>query len=123
MKVGNNYTSETTVTNDLTAIEMGSGDMMVYATPAMVSLMENAAMLCVAHDLGEGLTTVGIEMQTSHLKASALGAQIRAEAELIEIDGRRLEFKVSAYEGETLIGEGKHVRFIVNKEKFLSKLK
>ena len=123
MKVGDIYISETTVTNDLTAIEMGSGDMMVYATPAMVALMENAAMLCVAHDLEEGLTTVGIEMQTSHLKASALGAQIRAEAELIEIDGRRLEFKVSAYEGETLIGEGKHVRFIVNKEKFLSKLK
>lgn len=123
MKVGDNYISETTVTNDLTAIEMGSGDMMVYATPAMVALMENAAMLCVAHDLEEGLTTVGIEMQTTHLKASALGAQIRAEAELIEIDGRRLEFKVSAYEGETLIGEGKHVRFIVNKEKFLSKLK
>ena len=123
MKVGDNYISETTVTNDLTAIEMGSGDMMVYATPAMVALMENAAMLCVVHDLEEGLTTVGIEMQTSHLKASALGAQIRAEAELIEIDGRRLEFKVSAYEGETLIGEGKHVRFIVNKEKFLSKLK
>lgn len=123
MKVGDIYISETTVTNDLTAIEMGSGDMMVYATPAMVALMENAAMLCVAHDLEEGLTTVGIEMQTTHLKASALGAQIRAEAELIEIDGRRLEFKVSAYEGETLIGEGKHVRFIVNKEKFLSKLK
>ena len=123
MKVGDIYISETTVTNDLTAIEMGSGDMMVYATPAMVALMENAAMLCVAHDLEDGLTTVGIEMQTSHLKASALGAQIRAEAELIEIDGRRLEFKVSAYEGETLIGEGKHVRFIVNKEKFLSKLK
>lgn len=123
MKVGDIYISETTVTNDLTAIEMGSGDMMVYATPAMVALMENAAMLCIAHDLEEGLTTVGIEMQTTHLKASALGAQIRAEAELIEIDGRRLEFKVSAYEGETLIGEGKHVRFIVNKEKFLSKLK
>lgn len=123
MKVGDNYISETTVTNDMIAIEMGSGDMMVYATPAMVALMENAAMLCVAHDLEEGLTTVGIEMQTTHLKASALGAQIRAEAELIEIDGRRLEFKVSAYEGETLIGEGKHVRFIVNKEKFLSKLK
>lgn len=122
MEKGQIYTSSTCVGDNLTAASLGSGDMQVLATPAMVALMENAAMLCVASDLDEGNTTVGIEINTSHLKASKVGAEVKATAELIEIDGRRLVFKVSAYEGETLIGEGLHTRFIVNRDKFLSKL-
>lgn len=122
MEKGQIYTSLTCVSDNLTAASLGSGDMMVLATPAMVALMENAAMLCVASDLDEGNTTVGIEISISHLKASKVGAEVKATAELTEIDGRRLVFKVSAYEGETLIGEGVHTRFIVNRDKFLSKL-
>jgi predicted thioesterase len=105
-----------------TAEFIGSGDMAVLATPAMVALMENAAMLAVALHLGEGETTVGSMISTSHLKPSKVGNAVSALAELTEIDGRKLTFKISAYDGETLIGEGEHISFIVNREKFLSKL-
>ena len=105
-----------------TAEYIGSGDMAVLATPAMVALMENAAMLAVAKELGEGETTVGSMISTSHLKPSKVGATVLAVAELVEVDGRKLTFKIAAYDGETLIGEGEHVRFVVNREKFLSKL-
>ena len=105
-----------------TAEFIGSGDMAVLATPAMVALMENAAMLAVALHLDEGETTVGSMISTSHLKPSKVGNIIEARAELIEVDGRRLEFKIEAYDGQRLIGEGRHTRFVVNREKFLSKL-
>lgn len=105
-----------------TADYIGSGDMAVLATPAMVALMENAAMMAVAPHLAEGETTVGSMISTSHLKPSKVGATILASAELVEVNGRKLSFKIAAYDGETLIGEGEHIRFIVNREKFLSKL-
>jgi predicted thioesterase len=105
-----------------TAEYIGSGDMAVLATPAMVALMENAAMLAVALKLEEGETTVGSMISTSHLKPSKIGNSISAIAELTAIEGRKLTFKIEAYDGETLIGEGEHIRFIVNREKFLSKL-
>lgn len=110
------------VTEGNTADYIGSGDMAVLATPAMVALMENAAMLAVALKLDDGETTVGSMISTSHLKPSKIGATILANAELTEVDGRKLTFKISAYDGDTLIGEGEHVRYIVNREKFLSKL-
>jgi predicted thioesterase len=105
-----------------TAEFIGSGDMAVLATPAMVALMENAAMLAVALKIEEGETTVGSMISTSHLKPSKIGNTISAIAELTEIDGRKLTFKISAYDGDTLIGEGEHIRYIVNRDKFLSKL-
>ncbi|MBR2368306.1 MAG: thioesterase family protein [Alistipes sp.] len=110
------------VTEGNTADYIGSGDMAVLATPAMVALMENAAMLAVALKLDDGETTVGSMISTSHLKPSKIGATILANAELTEVDGRKLTFKISAYDGDTLIGEGEHIRYIVNREKFLSKL-
>jgi predicted thioesterase len=88
----------------------------------MVALMENAAMLAVAPALEPGQTTVGTMVSTSHLRASKVGANVCAVAELTAIDGRKLTFKIAAYEGETLIGEGEHIRFIVDRERFLSKL-
>ena len=105
-----------------TAEFIGSGDMAVLATPAMVALMENAAMMAVALHLEEGDTTVGSMISTSHLKPSKVGRSISAIAELTEVEGRKLTFKISAYDGDTLIGEGDHVRFVVNREKFLAKL-
>ena len=105
-----------------TAEFIGSGDMAVLATPAMVALMENAAMLAVALKLEEGETTVGSMISTTHLKPSKVGNMVSAVAELTAIEGRKLTFKIEAYDGETLIGEGEHVRFVVNREKFLSKL-
>ncbi|MBR5205922.1 MAG: thioesterase family protein [Alistipes sp.] len=122
VEVGLKHSTVMTVTEGNTADYIGSGDMAVLATPAMVALMENAAMLAVALKLEEGETTVGSMISTSHLKPSKVGATILAEAELTAVEGRKLTFVVKAYDGETLIGEGEHVRFIVNREKFLSKL-
>ncbi len=122
LKTGLIHTSTVTVSKENLAVTMGSGDMEVFATPALVSLMENAAMCCVASELPEGSSTVGGMIQTSHLKPSALGAKIEATAALIHIEGRKLTFKVEAKENGELIGEGTHLRFIVDKAKFLSKL-
>lgn len=123
LEVGLKYESRLTVDAENTALALGSGDMEVLATPAMVALMENAAMKAVADYLPEGSTTVGIEISTSHLKASAVGANVVAEATLDEVDGRRLVFSLKAWDDAGVIGEGVHTRFIVDRERFLSKLK
>ncbi len=122
LQTGLTHTSKTTVNETNTAIALGSGDMPVFATPAMMALMENAAMLAVVAELPEGSTTVGGQIESSHLKPSPIGAEISATATLEKIDGRKLYFKVSASQGGTLIGEGTHLRFIVDREKFLSKI-
>ncbi|MBR5133027.1 MAG: thioesterase family protein [Alistipes sp.] len=122
LEIGLKHNSVMRVEAGNTAEFIGSGDMAVLATPAMVALMENAAMLAVALHLGEGETTVGTMVSTSHLKASKVGNIIEARAELVAVEGRKLDFKIEAYDGETLIGEGTHTRFVVNREKFLSKL-
>ena len=114
--------SELTVTEAVTAEKMGSGDMPVLATPAMMALMENAAMLAVANHLPEGSTTVGGHISSSHLRPSKIGDMVRAEAEVTKVDGRKIEFKVAAYSGNVVLGEGTHLRFVVDREKFLSKL-
>lgn len=122
MNIGLTYTSTTTVNQNNTANALGSGDMDVFATPAMVALMENAAMNAVAPHLEAGQTTVGTEISTSHIKASALGATITATAVLTAVEGRKLTFEIIAHEGENIIGEGSHTRFIVDRERFLAKL-
>lgn len=119
---GLTHTSQTVVNENNTAIALGSGDMKVLATPAMIALMENAAMLCVAPHLPEGSTTVGSMISSSHIKPSAIGANVEATAELVEIENRKLTFKVTATENGVLIGEGTHIRYIVDRERFLSKL-
>lgn len=123
MEKGLKHISTTTVTTVNTALTMGSGDMEVFATPAMVALMENAAMKAVAPHLPEGSTTVGAMMQTSHIKPSAPGETVTAEAVLQEVDGRKLTFRVTASDSEGTIGEGIHIRYIVDRERFLSRLK
>lgn len=123
METGLRHTSTITVGQANTALAMGSGDMEVFATPAMVALMENAAMKAVAPHLPEGSTTVGAMMETSHIKPSALGETVNAEAILEEVDGRKLTFHVTASDSQGTIGEGKHIRYIVDRERFLAKLK
>lgn len=122
IEVGLKHTSELTVTEDLTAMVIGSGDMPVLATPMMMALMENAAMLAVKDYLPEGQTTVGGHIESSHLKPSKIGDVVRAEAEVTKVDGKKIEFKVSAYSGVTLLGEGTHLRFVVDRERFMSRL-
>lgn len=120
METGLQHTATLTVNERNTAVTMGSGDMPVLATPAMVALMENAAMSAVRDALPEGATTVGGHINVSHLKPSAIGQTVTAKALLTKVDSKKLFFHVSAFQGDTLIGEGEHLRFIVNREKFLA---
>ena len=122
LEKGLKATSQVVVSESLTARAMGSGDMEVFATPAMVALMENAAMRAVAEALPEGATTVGSEMNCSHIKPSKLGAKISATAVLTAVEGRKLTFTVGATDETGIIGEGVHVRFVVDRERFLAKL-
>ena len=115
--------SRTTVTPQNTDAAMGSGDMPVFATPAMVALMENAAMLAVAGALPEGATTVGAEMNVTHIKPSGLGTEVIASAVVTEVDERKITFTVGARDAEGLIGEGTHVRFVVDRARFLAKVR
>ncbi len=122
LETGLTHTSSLTVTEALTAKAMGSGDLPVLATPAMMALMENAAMTAVAPELPEGSTTVGGHIESSHLRPTPIGAEVKAEATLTKVDGRKLYFTVKAMQGDTIIGEGTHLRFIVDRERFMSKL-
>lgn len=119
---GLSHTSTVIVDDTNTAQALGSGDMPVFATPALVALMENAAMQAVAPLLPEGSTTVGGFIETSHLAPSPVGATIQATAVLTEVKGRKLSFAIEAKEGEKSIGKATHLRFIVEREKFLSTL-
>ncbi len=122
IETGLKHTSEITVNENVTARSMGSGDLDVLATPAMLALMESAAMLAVAPHLPEGCTTVGGHIESSHLRPSKLGDKVTATAVVTKVDGKKIEFKVEAYCGETLLGEGYHLRFIVDRDKFLARL-
>ena len=105
-----------------TAAVYGSGSLEVFATPAMIALMEKTCLESVNAQIGEGNTTVGIAVNIKHLKASPVGSTIRCNAKLIEVDRKRLVFEVQCFEGENLIGEGIHERFVVDSEKFMGKL-
>ncbi len=122
IELGLSYTSQLTVTDAMTAIRVGSGDMPVLATPVMMALMENAAMLAVQNQLPEGCTTVGGHIESSHLKPTAVGQRITASAQVTAVDGKKIVFKVSAHAGGVLLGEGTHLRFVVDRDKFLSRL-
>lgn len=119
---GLSHTSTLIVSPEKTAISAGSGDMPVFATPMMMALMENAAMLAVADELPEGATTVGGHIASSHVKPSPVGAEVSATATLTKVEGKKLYFDVKAMMGDDVIGEGTHLRFIVDREKFLSRL-
>ena len=116
------HLSAHTVDDTVTAVAMGSGDMPVLATPAMLALMENAAMLTVASELPEGATTVGGQINASHLRPTRIGERVTALAEVTRVEGKKIEFAVAAYCDDTLIGEGTHLRFIVDREQFLARL-
>lgn len=121
LETGIKGSAETRVTMENSAVKMGSGDCPVFATPAMVALMEEAAGMSVSEHLNEGETTVGVSLNIRHTAATALGRTVRAESELIEIDGRKLLFRVTAYDEAGEIGGGEHTRAIVHREKFLAR--
>ncbi|GHV17161.1 thioesterase [Spirochaetia bacterium] len=112
---------EETVTAGNTASAWGSGGLDVYATPAMVALMEGACVAAADQMLPAGYSTVGTELRVKHLAATPLGMTVRAAGELLEVDGRRLVFRVEAHDEAGKIGEGTHERFIIEDEKFIKK--
>jgi len=105
-----------------TASHLGSGGVPVFATPMMVLAMEEAALAAVDRFLGPGKATVGYHLDVKHLAATPLGMTVTARAELVAVEGRMLLFTVSAHDGTDLIGEGTHVRAIIDLEKFRAKL-
>lgn len=109
------------VTEELTAKAMGSGELPVLATPAMIALIEETAWKSVAPELEEGQGTVGTRIDIAHVSATPVGLTVTCYTELIEIDRRRLVFKVEVSDDTGKIGEGTHERFIVNNERFLTK--
>jgi len=109
---------ETEVVLENSAQHLGCGNVSVFATPEMIRLMERAAVRAVDHLLPAGYRTVGIHVDVSHLAATPLGMTVRARAELLEVDGRKLTFRVEAFDGLEKIGEGIHQRMIINLARF-----
>ena len=104
-----------------TAMEVGSGSLLVYATPCMVALMEGAACEAIQEALSDSQTTVGTELNIQHISATPVGLEVRAEAEVIAVDGKVITFEVKAFDEAGEIGKGTHKRVIVNTQKFLER--
>ena len=110
-----------TVSERNTALALGSGSLGVYATPAMIALMEAAALSAVGEFLPAGFSTVGTEINIKHISATPVGMKVYARAELISMEGKALSFKVEAFDEAGIIGEGIHRRFIIENERFMNK--
>ena len=120
--VGMKGTAQTTVEREDTAYEVGSGELLVYATPCMVALMEGAACDAIADQIPEGKTSVGTMLNISHIAATPVGMDVRAEAEVTEVEGSMITFQVTAYDEAGKIGEGTHKRAVITSQKFLDKV-
>lgn len=112
----------TLVEREDTALEVGSGSLLVYATPCMVALMEGAACEAIADALPEGKTSVGTMLNISHLSATPVGLEVYAEAEVTEIDGNTVTFSIAAFDEAGKIGEGTHKRAVITSQRFLDKV-
>ena len=119
--VGQKGRAEAVVTEHNTAISVGSGTLPVFATPWMCALMEQAAWTAIAPALVEGESTVGTKLSIAHSSATPVGLRVWAESEVTLVDGKRVEFKVAAYDEAGLIGEGIHERYLVTNNRFLAK--
>lgn len=121
LKVGMKFQVEEEVTERNTAVALGSGSLEVYATPAMACLMERAAADLAQKHLPEGWTSVGISLNIKHQAPTPIGMAVKAEAEIVQVDGRKLTYTVRAFDDREEIGNGTHERFIVEAEKFRGK--
>lgn len=119
--VGLKGRADTDVTREDTALEVGSGSLLVYATPCMVALMEGAACEAISDCLPEDKTSVGTELSISHLSATPVGMEVWAEAEVTAVEGNMITFTVAAYDEAGKIGEGTHKRAIITSQRFLDK--
>jgi len=121
IKIGIKNRLETVSCRENSAESLGSGNVPVFATISMIGLMEKTCLESVLPFLEPGQDTVGVHVNVSHSKATPAGMKVWCESELVEIDRRRLVFRVAAYDEVGLIGEGTHERFIIDKERFISK--
>lgn len=122
LEIGQKGTATRVVDDSVSAKTFGSGLVDAFATPAMVALMEQAAWTSVVDVLDEGQGTVGSRVDVTHTAATPMGMTVTATAELVEIDSRRLVFRVSAADQHGLIGEGIHERYIIDQARFDAKL-
>ncbi len=121
LEIGIKGKAETVVTIDNTAKAFTSGALDVFATPAMISLMEETCWKMIQPELEEGSGSVGTKVDVSHTAPSAIGMTVKCEATLTEIDGRKLTFEVVCSDENGVVGMGTHERFIINNEKFMAK--
>ena len=121
LEIGLKGYQEVMAAEDNSAKTMGSGTLDVFATPAMIALMEETAWKSIQPELEDGQGSVGIQLHVDHLAATPLGMKVRCESEVTAVEGRKIVFKVSAFDEVGLIGEGTHERFIVDNEKFQGK--
>jgi len=121
IKIGMKGEVSTLAEKEDTAAQVGSGSLLVYATPCMVALMEGAACEAITEAIPEGQTTVGIELSIQHLAATPVGLEVRAEAEVTAVEGKIITFSLLAFDETGEIGKGTHKRCIVNSQKFLDK--
>ncbi len=121
IEVGMKGTACTQVEREDTALEVGSGSLLVYATPCMVALMEGAACEAISQGLAEGQTSVGTALHIEHISATPVGLEVHAEAEVTAVEGKVITFTVHAYDEAGEIGRGTHTRVIINSQKFLDK--
>lgn len=120
--IGMKGTAESFVDREDTAREVGSGDLLVYATPCMAALMEGAACEAIAQCLKDTETTVGTMLSIEHTSATPVGLEVRAEAEVTAVEGKVITFELRAFDEAGQIGHGTHKRVIVNAQKFLDKV-
>ena len=119
--VGMKGEASTLVEREDTAAEVGSGSLLVYATPCMVALMEGAACEAINEALAEDQSSVGISLNIDHLSATPVGLEVRAEAEVTAVEGKIITFAITAYDEAGKIGEGTHKRCVISSQKFLDK--
>jgi predicted thioesterase len=122
IQIGHTAERSETVVESLLATRLGSGSVEVYATPAMVALMESAAVAAIERLLPEGQSSVGIALDIKHLAATPPGQQVRARAEVIDVEERKVMFKVQAWDEQELIGEGTHTRFVIDVARFMQRV-
>lgn len=121
IKVGESFTKEIIVTEQLLALTVGSGDVKVYATPMMICLMEDVSASYLKQFLDESTTSVGTMISSTHISATPVGMKVTAKATVTAIDGKKVCFDIEASDEKGLIGKGTHERFILNREKFEAK--
>lgn len=112
----------TVVGPDNTAVSVGSGTLPVFSTPSLAALMEQAAVSALQSFLPLGMTSVGTSLSIKHLAATPVGHNIRADATVTAVEGRRVEFSIKVFDEREKIGEGTHERFLVDAESFMGKL-